>query len=374
MENNSDNKQKWDIIFAVLLIIGLIIVSVINNYKKTNIAKEYINKIPSEANNSNIQPTYEPKDVFQQDIDENIVEKLYSLGFVDDTSDRCILNNKCFKKDRYFITYSTLSTSLTIYVDGTKENINKYDYKKDFELIDSIYDKHIEISDNAKKLINEFDRTKFHLLNIETDGMRIHMAYYYDGLEYIISPRTIREEKSIFKPISLDVMISSLKDNKKIDFMKKLYDISMENNKQYFKYNDYFNVALNNTGSNLCSLGYVEGSYNFSSSFCHGGTSDAYYRFDYVKRNLDYDQIKINYKSNYFRDYYLDVIKKDLDYFSKKLNTKLTLSTENTTLIKDFMNKEIHDTTITISPKVSIDLEMVNFSVRYYYITYNRYK
>ncbi len=376
MEDKTDIKQKWDIIFAVLLIIGLLVVSYIKKYRNINIAEEnlknestvpaYISPTPA--------PNAEPKDVFHQDIHAYMDEKLYSLGFVDDTSDRCRYFEKCFKKDNYFITYNTMSTLLNIYVDGTKDNIKNHNYTKDFELLDEMYNRKINISDNIKKLINDFDRFNFHNINIETDNMYVRIAYYYDGLEYTISPRYISEEKTIFKPISLDTIISSLKDNDKTNFMKRLYDISMENNKQYFKYNDYFYVALKNTSKDLCSVGYIEGNYSFSSSFCHGGTSDAYYRFNYSKSKSEYDQIILNYKGNYFSDYYLNIIKNDLEYFSKKLNTKLSLSKENTSLIKDFMNKESHNETIIISPKLSIDLEMTNYSVRNYNITYKIYK
>lgn len=375
MEDKNNIKQKWDIIFAVLLIIGLLVVSYIKKYRNMNITEEHLKNestIPIDISPTPA-PNVEPKDIFHQDIHAYMDEKLYSLGFVEDNGDRCKNYEKCFKKDKYFITYDTRTTYLKIYVDGTKENIDNYDYTDDFELLEEMYNSKINISDSIKKLINSFDRSKFYNFNVETDGMYVSVAYYYDGLEYIIGSRHITEEKAIFKPISLDTMIFLPKDNDKTNFMKRLYDISMENNKQYFKYNDYFYEALKNTGKDLCSVEYIEGNYSFSSSFCHGGTSNAYYRFNYSKSNAEYDQIKLNYNSNYFSDYYLNIIKNDLEYFSKKLNTKLSLSEENTSLIKDFMNKESHNETIIISPKLSIDLKMTNYSVRYYNIIYKIY-
>jgi hypothetical protein len=143
----------------------------------------------------------------------------------------------------------------------------------------------------------------------------------------------------------------------------------MEENGKHFSFKDYIYDHFKTEGNNLCSVEYVDGNYNFESSFCHGGSSDTSYRFNY-SMNQNEKEVKVVLDNGYFNDYYNSFIKKDIEYFAKKTKKNYKFTDSIKKELTDFMTSNGSSTTLNVSDNFEINITKNPYDVDSYTIKY----
>ena len=308
-----------------------------------------------------------------EETNKKIVEKVLKLGFKQINQD-CRKDYECYTDGTYVLEYNTKG----VYPEFsriTEDPINmNYDSKADLEFFSKLYNlpNMIKFDGIFDEIINTFDDS-YNTFSIDSYNINMEVSYYSNELHFRVLHGSIYNYKSN-KIGSLDTIITKTdlnNDNKKRMFY---YDSTIKYNKGNYPYSDFLNAYLLRDSVDICKIDF-EGKnyYNMESSFCHGGTSNTYFRYKYeVDRPRIYDVITVDLKGEYFKENYLNIISNDLKYFSNKGIPNLELSEANKTELTDFIQSNTERKIIIINNDFHIELHYYpnyynkNFIVKYY--------
>ena len=300
-------------------------------------------------------------------------EKLIKLGFVKNNNCYNITEDKdiCYSNNIYEVVIRERDDiSFTKNID--KNNLINYDCKSDLSFIGDLLDNN-ELSKHSNytcKLINMIGKHYSNSFNIEIDGLYFYISDYSDKLRYNIS---LASYSDIFYPSDINAIINKSDTEDSYIVKQEIYDLAMIENKKFFYYYDYINMYFNKNSNNICNINYHNNEgYTMESSFCHGGTSNTYYQFDYYKFDKEkYNSITNNIKGAYFKEMYLNIISNDLNYFSKKLNSTIELNDYNKQLLTKFVNNNELDISLNINDTIKINIKYYpNYYFKNYKIEY----
>lgn len=306
-------------------------------------------------------------------IKNELSENLLKLGFIKNDNCHNIIWDKdiCYSNNIYEIVnheYNNISFTKNI----NNDDLINYDCKCDISFIANLFDNN-ELSNNSNyicKVINMIGKKYSSSFNIKIGGLYLHISDYSDKLKYDISYLSYDD---IFYPSDINSIINNQDKEDSYIIKKEMFDLSMLENKKYFNYYDYIDRYFNKNSNNICNINYQSNNgYTMESSFCHGGTSNTYYIFNYNKFNENnYNAITIDIKGNYFKEMYYEIINNDLNYFSKKLNIVLELNDYNKQLLTKFVNNDELDISLSIDDNININIKYYpNYYFKDYKIEY----
>lgn len=283
-------------------------------------------------------------------------EKCYDVFYEDDI---------CYSNNMYEFVIKNNSVSFAKNINV--ESLKNYDCTNDVKLIESFFNKSeiMNYSNLICSLINMIGNNNFSSFNIDLDGLYLFISNYSSNLKYNID-YSISYNYEMLYPSDINSIVNS-KNN--LYTKKEMFDLAVTNNKKYFKYYDFINTYFDKNNNIFCNINYkTNDGYIMKSSFCHGGTSNTYYKFNYNKYNNDnYDYIETDIKGINFRELYLNIINNDLEYFSKKLNTKIELNDYNKNLLTKYVSNNELDLSLDINDNITLDIK---YYPEYYYQDY----
>ena len=306
-------------------------------------------------------------------IKNELGENLLKLGFIQKDNCYSIFWDKdiCYSNNIYEIVnheYNSISFTKNV---NEKDLIN-YDCKNDVTFIANILDNN-ELSINSYyicKVINLIGNRYSSSFSIKIGGLYLDISDYSNKLKYNISNSLYNDT---FYPNDIRSIINSEGKENSYVIKKEMFDLAMLDNKKYFDFYDYINTYFNKNSNNICNVNYHSSNgYIMDSSFCHAGTSNTYYQFNYHKFDeQNYNSIIIDIKGEYFKKMYFDIINNDLNYFSNKLNLTLELNDYNKQLLTKFVNNDELDISLSISDNIIINIKYYpNYYFRDYKIEY----
>ena len=303
-------------------------------------------------------------------LNDNIVDKLINIGFkpFKDENYCTMEGEECYSNGTYIAEYNESIKRVTFIKIGDKFDFKTYNCKDDLEFLGKLYNKPSlsRIADKANTIINKYNDD----ITINIDNMFIQ-TFFIGEPEYVVSAGIFSNANEL--NISYVSSIVDSKNEERVNSIKSFYDLSMFENKKYYKYNDYLSKHFNiREMSNVCGMKIIgKNHYNLDSSFCHGGTSDTEFEYSYSRTSPEEDNILIDIKGDYFKEVYMDIIESDLDYFEEKLNYKFEISDTSKKEIDDFIKNQKDKIAIIVNDKMTIIIEYKkNYYFKNYYLTY----
>lgn len=277
----------------------------------------------------------------------------------------------CFSDNNIEVVYSKKINRLEISKEINYSDLKNYDSKNDLELIGKLLNNE-KIKDNSNEinnLLKKISEGYFDSFTVDIDGLYINISNYYSDLSYTISPSIFFDYDVLKLSYIGSIIRNKDKPNSYIE-KKVLYDFAMSFNKNNYKYYDYATHLFDSNSNNICNINYSQNDgFLMESDYCHGGTSNTSFSFNYQKYNdIDYNTITISIKGDYFKKEYLDIINKDLKYFSNKLNSKLELTANNKKELSEFVNKDSLDLSLEVNNKFEIK---ITYKPSSYYKSYD---
>ncbi len=299
-------------------------------------------------------------------VNKNLIDRIKQMDYVE-TTDNCNDSNTCYTNGTYTVenykdVYFTFHKSL----DPTLHNI--YNTKGDFDYLSSIYG--LTFTDELISTVNKFLNSAEGLyssesINIDSNGINVHFRYDNKEISYMVddSLYDLINKVNYFDGSFYDYDFSKVNSER-----KKYYDYIANYNKANYTYYDIVDLYFSRKSESICNIKIDEKNYfSIDASLCHQGSSDTYFKFDYIVDFLRvYDTITIDFNKDYFKANYLDIINNDLKYFSNKLGYSVTLNNDNINKINNYINNNEKSSKIIINDDFKIEISSNYFySLKY---------
>ena len=301
---------------------------------------------------------------------DNLENKLLERGY--SKSKKCYNQDEndiyCYTNGKYEVIYDQHS-KVSFSKKVLKNKLDDYNSEDDFTYIGELLDYDLSfLSSDVNKLLYFISKNYFDSISININGISMDIDIFSSNLVYEFDTY-YNNSYDYYYPLSISTIVydSNLSISKIAEIRKTLYDIAISNNKKLFSYYDYPYLLFNQDINHICGISINEkDGKNMSSSFCHGGTSNTYFRFENSYKNNEF--IKVTIKENFFKDHYLEIINRDLKYIGDKLEKEIILDNEIKDKIINYMSNDHEPLLLTINENVEINIK---HQYNYYYLQYN---
>ena len=296
---------------------------------------------------------------------QKLESKLLSMGFQDaNNEEMCSSDKRCYYKEPYLVSIDSRVT-----ISKNIEDIDDYNIDEEIKLVEEIYgDYNIHIKqDIMNNIINNYFNKGINSFTMEYYKYYLNVIYLSKKLSLIVSEKSKNEGENIY---DFSTIIDTDAKNA-MDIRKDFYNIIIEDNKELNQYTDFAYMHFDNDKENLCEVNYSYGTNQFNSSFCHGGTSNTYYKIDKVQSS-NAIKFEIMLKGDYFEKDYKKIINNDLKYINKKTGINYSIP-ENIEKEIDVFIINLDDTKeeYYLGEGLYVGFKRImNPNFRYYMITY----
>ena len=292
---------------------------------------------------------------------KGIIARLRQRGFTD--SDECDgLRGKCMSDGTFFAGVDTRYPYVAFKKHASEEDIKTYDVTDDIDLFTYVFEREsFTFIDDLNGLINNFSDNMYNV-DILDKSLYIQTFFYKDQEEIAFYVSYMNEYDNEYTPQDINSIL--MDENNSAEEIKRMHDAAMKNNAKFFKFADYITLHLEGAMTDICSVElYNSGNHYADADYCHGGTSNVFFRFakgkDYDAKDVKDSVVRIVVSAGYFENNYKELIKTDLAYFNKKLDKKFTMKKEKYDKIETLIEStstEDEKIKITVNKSLSINI------------------